>query len=178
MTGLKGNYANFQDPLGLVLRMLGSGDQAALSALYREAGSLITAPLDRLLQPFETSLLSQKRAANLPIILVVGSPRSGSTLVYQTLAQVLPVSYLNNLSALFPHAPITTCQLLNPLLRPRTSLGTRSVDFHNFYGNTAGLGAPNDGFHVWNRWLGQNRYTVSRQLSPKRLYEKYQGLPA
>lgn len=141
------------------MRMLQSGEPAARSALVREGVAILMTPLDLLLQALETKLLTQTHTTDLPIILVVGLPRSGSTLVYQTLAQSLPVSFFTNLSALFPRAPITISRRLDLWCQ------YRSPDFHNFYGNTPGWAAPNDGFHIWNRWLGQDRYTVPQQLS-------------
>jgi hypothetical protein len=62
------------------------------------------------------------------------------------------------LSALFPHAPITAQRLF--LRRESHS----SASFHSYYGNTTGLAEPNDGFHVWNRWLGNDRYRAPETL--------------
>ncbi len=152
-------YANFHDPFGLIVRMLRSGDRAARSALYRAGLEVLLRPLDRLLGIPERRCLARASRSELPIILIVGPPRSGSTLLCQTLARYLPVSFFNNLSALFPHAPITVCRLLNRLLLER------EADFHSFYGNTVGLAAPNDGFAIWNRWLGADRYAAPSQLS-------------
>ena len=88
----------------------------------------------------------------LPLVLIVGSSRAGTTLVYQVLARYLPVTYFTNLSALFPRSPLTASRLfLRGDARPRGPL-------RNYYGNTAGLAGPNDGFHIWNRWLGMDRY--------------------
>lgn len=62
------------------------------------------------LQSQSTHSLLRKRNARLvkkspeksePVLLVVGAPRSGTTLVYQTLARYLDVSYFNNLSSFF-----------------------------------------------------------------------------
>jgi hypothetical protein len=78
-------------------------------------------------------------------------------LLYQVLAHYLPVTYLTNLSALFPRAPITASRLF----RPRAA----AVTTHSYYGNTVGLGGPNDGFHVWNRWLGADRYRTVETLT-------------
>lgn len=153
------NYGNFQDPIGLVIRMLKSRDKAAYSALLRELCSILLLPVDRILQLQEDRLLRQKKRSSMPIILVVGPPRSGTTLVYQTLAQYLPVSFFNNLSASFPHSPITACRLFSRLFPSKTN------SFHNFYGNTVGFSEPNDGFHIWDRWLGKDRYSINQHLS-------------
>lgn len=158
MMGRPPGYANFHDPLGLVARMLRSRDPAARSALLRAAAEVVLKPVDLALQPTERRRLAQARPSAMPIILIVGAPRSGTTLVYQTLAQHLPVTYFDNLSALFPRSPITARGLLDRfLVRPRD-------DAHSYYGNTAGLSGPNDGFHVWNRWLGSDRYCAPQDI--------------
>ncbi len=153
-------YSNFHDPLGLVMRMLRSRDRAAWSALRRAALSFLLLPLDLAWEALEQKRLREAEPSNLPIILIVGAPRSGTTLLYQTLARFLPVSYLQNFTALFPRSPLIASAKLGPRLQ------TRAADYHSYYGNTAGWTAPNDGFHVWNRWLGTDRYRVAQQLSP------------
>jgi Sulfotransferase family len=40
-----------------------------------------------------------------------------------------------------------------------------TADFQNFYGQTARLHGPNDGFALWNHWLGEDRYVPRTDLS-------------
>ena len=54
---MKSEYGNFQDPLGLLQRMLLSKDRAARSALYRAASGMMLQPLDLLLEYFERKKL-------------------------------------------------------------------------------------------------------------------------
>jgi len=75
------------------------------------------------------------------------------------LARCLEVSYFDNLSSLFPRAPLTGRFLFG---RPSRAA---HYSFRSYYGNTAGWYAPNDGFHVWNRWLGDHRYHARQSLS-------------
>lgn len=156
-------YQNFRDPLGLVVRMLRSGNRAAYASLTRAAMEPLVRPLDRSLRPLERSLLASAGPPAHPVLLIVGPPRSGTTLLYQLLAQALPVTYFNNLSALFPESPLAASFLLNRFLRPPAGVA------ENFYGNTAALPDPNDGFHVWNRWLGDDRYHVPTALDGRAL---------
>ncbi len=149
---------NFQDPIGLVRRMLASGDPAARSALGREALRYLLLPLDWALGRWEQRRLKRSSGRLSPIVLIVGSPRSGSTLLYQVLAGHLPVSYPSNLTALFERAPITATARLNRLAR-------RSSGYRSYYGNTRSLGSPNDAFSIWNRWLGEDRYMIPDRIS-------------
>lgn len=156
---MKSEYGNFQDPLGLLQRMLLSKDRAARSALYRAASGMMLQPLDLLLEYFERKKLQEAKFSNLPMLFIVGAPRSGTTLFYQTLARFLPVAYFTNWSALFPRAPITAT------LAAKRFLSAKHFNDRSFYGNVAGLAVPNDGFQVWNRWLGTDRYRAQQQIS-------------
>ncbi len=150
---------NFKNPVGLLFRMLMSGQRAAYSTLIHEAIRLVSRPLNRLLAGREQRFAQTAVSEVPPVILVVGAPRSGTTLVYQTLARYLDVTYFSNLTSLFPDAPLAGTKMFRwlPLRQP--------ADFRNFYGQTAGLGGPNDGFSVWNQWLGHDRYVPRTDLT-------------
>jgi hypothetical protein len=152
-------HAHFTDPFGLLVRILRSGDRVARAALVREVSTVALSPLDRWLEIAEARRMRSAPSSMLPLVLIVGSSRAGTTFVYQALARYLPLTYFTNLSALFPRAPLTASRLF---LR-RT--GTERATFQNYYGNTAGLDGPNDGFHIWNRWLGTERYRAPQTLA-------------
>lgn len=162
------SYGNFRNPLGLVFRMLVSGRRAAWSALFREALSIAVKPVDAVLQFKERKVFTHLNASNLPLMLIVGPPRCGTTLVYQVLSHCLDVSFPNNLSSLFPKSPMTVNGLA----------GNARADFESFYGQTAGMGGPNDAFHVWNRWLGDDRYVTRTDLSDHELKDMRQFFSA
>lgn len=151
--------SNFKNPFGLVKRMILSGNQAAQAALCREILSVVCSPLGLLLSLLEKRNLQILSPSSQPILLLVGPPRSGSSLIYQALAHYLPVSYFRNLNALFPQAPITIECFTKGFYQ------TRSADFSSFYGKTIGLADPDDGFYIWNRWLGSDRYDVPEKIS-------------
>lgn len=156
-----GKYSNFRDPVGLLKRMLLSGNRAAYDALMRAGFAIGITPLDWALQSRERRRLAEvsPEQPTRSQVLIVGPPRSGSTLLYQTLARYADVSYLSNLSDLFPRSPITATGIFQ---RQRKQ---RRKNFSNYYGQTAGLSAPNDGFALWNRWLGSDRYITPETLS-------------
>lgn len=156
------SYGNFNNPLGLVSRMLRSGSRAAYSALFREALGIGLKPADLLLSFFERKrgLRADRASTAQPLILVVGLPRGGTTLVYQVLAHCLDVSYTNNLMGLFPRSPITANRLCSPFLPARPA-----ADFRSYFGQSSRLTGAHDGFFIWNRWLGEDRYAPKNELS-------------
>lgn len=163
-TNVVAAHQSFRDPVGLARRMAFAPVPAARSALLRSALGVPAIPLDRWLARRERALESAAPVSHQPFLLIVGAPRSGTTLVYQTLARALPVSYPTNLSALFPHAPITA---QSAFLRRRVDASQpfdASAIPRSFYGQTRGFTNTNDAFHVWDRWLGGERYRAPDAL--------------
>lgn len=156
------SYSNFKDPIGLLKRMLLSRNKIAYSVLMRELLAKLLVPIDFLLQGAEKKKLKTPREdSKLPIILVLGGSRSGTTLMYQTLNQYLPVSYFSNFIASFHRSPLSAYKLFNRFIpKPKKS-------FASFYGSVAGMGGPNDAFPIWNRWLGEDRNHVPEEISPQ-----------
>jgi hypothetical protein len=148
--------------------MLARRDAAARWALFEAAARLGLWPLDQVLGWFEQRWLPQMAAPirRHPLLLVIGPPRSGSTLASQILAAHLKVSYLPNLCNVLPSAPFTASRLL----RRRLAQGVDS-DFRSFYGNTSGWAGMSDGFCLWNRWLGNDRYRAAPQLTVTQQHE-------
>lgn len=147
-------YDQFKDPVGLVSRMLRSSESGASFALTRAALELLAAPIDFALQPFERRAIADAAGGLLPIVQIVGPPRSGTTMAYQVLSHGLPYAYFDNLNSLFPRSAITAGRLFGvPKRRAR-------LQTHSYYGNTSGMRGTNDGFHVWDRWLGEDRSAV------------------
>ncbi len=153
------SYSNFKDPVGLAKRMLLSRNKVAHFTLLREGLSMLCKPIDILLQSSEKKRTSTSGSPIFPVIFILGGSRTGTTLLYQMLAQCLEVSYFNNLSALFPKSPLTASKFFAPLIRKK------SGDFKNYFGSVSGFGGPNDGFHIWNRWLGEDRNSVPDDIS-------------
>ena len=142
--------ANFKDPVGLAWRMLTSRNPTARSVLVREALGVAAKPVDRLLARVEARRLAVggDEGGSDDTVLVVGGPRSGTTIVYQLLAKHLNVSYTSNWTGLFPRSPIAAGSLMK-----RWQHDPRSAT-RNFFGSVSGMDGPNDAFGVWNRWFG------------------------
>jgi hypothetical protein len=119
--------------------------------------AVVATPLDAALAPAERRLYRRAGGPRRPVVFVTGAPRSGTTLVSQVLLQNLPVTFFNNLTMVFPRSPLTANLVLGRWLRPRPS-------YRSFYGRTAGFAGPNDGLHLWDRWMGEDRYAVPASL--------------
>lgn len=146
-------YSNFNDPIGLAYRMLRRPNRESMGALLQLAMEVAAKPADRVVARWESY---NERDDDVPQILIVGLPRTGTTLVSQVLAQHLDVSYFPNVSAVFPSAPIWASE------RVAGGFEAAPETVKNFFGSTAGLRGINDGFHIWNRWFGTNRYSMDR----------------
>lgn len=146
--------AHFNDPVGLALRLVRTGDPAAWFAMATAAAGVAAAPLDALLQRAERRYISSASAGakRQPLLFICGPPRSGTTVVYQTLVNHLPVAYFSNLTALFPRSPLSAHRLLERFV-PRP----RQAAYRSYYGRTTGLAGTNDALHLWDRWLGADR---------------------
>lgn len=166
------SYGNFADPIGLVWRMLSKGGSIGRSTLAIEALSKLVSPLDWLLSGKEQRAREKAPKSDLPLVLIVGPPRSGTTLMYQVLAHYWDVSYFTNRNAMFPRSPVMAAKLFEKSFAPPESK-RQKCNYHSLYGNTAGLRGPNDGFHAWNQFFGEDRYDIPAQL-PEELQEKMQ----
>ena len=82
-----------------------------------------------------------------PVIVIVGPPRSGTTLLYQLLARHLRCTYLTNLQAAVSGAP----WLLEPVLQRLQPW--RRVDLRSRFGVTDGWWGPHEGARFWSRFF-------------------------
>lgn len=135
------------DPFGLIGRMLKSKKRAAVFTLWLTGLGVLLTPVDMLLQFFEKRR-QPERVSNGPHIIICGPARSGTTLVYQMLADALPVSYIRNFTVMFSRAPITTSKWFS---RNKTKVADKK--YENYYGKTAGFQSPSEANHLWNQWV-------------------------
>jgi hypothetical protein len=153
--------SNFQNIFGLTWRLIRRGKPAGRRAMIYSIGGLMLTPLDVLLQFFERRRYRAAGQPRLPLIFVCGAPRSGTTLTAQVLIKYLPVFFFNNLTSLFPRAPITASKIFGRWIRTEK----QALNFSSFYGRTLRLSDPNDALYFWDRWTGQDRKTIPTELS-------------
>jgi hypothetical protein len=88
--------------------------------------------------------------ARLPLIYVVGAPRSGTTLLSQVLSRFLDVGYINNLIARFWLRPSVGIGLSRLVLG---GSGREQIAFESEHGTTAGVAGPHEFGYFWRHWL-------------------------
>jgi hypothetical protein len=93
-------------------------------------------------------------AAELPLVYVVGAPRSGTTLVSQLLAKYLDVGYINNLIARFWKRPIVGIRLSEICLGADSR---RTISLRSSHGVTPGLAGPHEFGYFWRHWFDLDR---------------------
>lgn len=100
-------------------------------------------------------------------IIILGLPRSGSTVTYQTICHALHVNYLSNLWNLFYQLPLVGGFFSYYVSRSRRS------NFRSQYGFVGGLSGPAEGMKFWQWWLDcglqdQDCHCLSPSLRKKR----------
>lgn len=155
--------AHFHDPAGLFLKLIKSRDPAALFTIGTSALTALALPIDLMLQVFENRLYRETAPPKLPLIFLTGPPRSGTTLAAQVLINHLPVNYFNNLTSVFQRSPIVANKLCKNFIRKVPT------DYRSYYGKTIKFTGPNDGLHIWDRWLGEDRTRFKKSLTDKEI---------
>lgn len=115
--------------------------------------------LHDLFAPAEAQLAERAPASSRPLVLVVGAPRGGTTLLLQWLASSGAFAYPTNLLARLSHTPAVAARIQTLLTDPEYGfdgdlfdLGG-PVDFSSNLGKTKGALAPNEFWFFWRRFL-------------------------
>jgi hypothetical protein len=138
---------HFHNPFALAVRLILSRERAAWFNMAAVFLGLIFTPIDLLLHFVEKRWYKRTAKPKLPLIFVCGAPRSGTTLVAQVIIKHLPVTYISNLTAVFPRSPILANLLAEKLI------GKQRITYQSYYGKTTNFSGPNEGFYVWNQWM-------------------------
>lgn len=107
--------------------------------------ALADAPLDR---PATAAFDS------LPVIYIVGAPRSGTTLLSQLCSRHLPVGYIDNLTARFWARPSVGLELSRIVLGPSKR---EAITFASTHGVSSGVAGPHEFGRFWRHWLQLDR---------------------
>lgn len=152
--------SHFQDPVGLAVRVLRSRDADGLSALFQAGARLVLSPADAAWSRLASDPHEDDAGPSRPILFVTGPPRSGTTLLHQSLIRALPVAYLTNLASLFARCAVAGGYPLTG------ALDNGRVGLASYYGRTRSFSGPSDGLEFWDRWLGADRRAVPSCIAP------------
>ncbi len=111
--------------------------------------SLLLFPIDYLLSKLLPNKESKSLVQSAPMLFISGYARSGTTLIYQVLTDVLDVERIDNLLVLFPRSYLRVKFLLRRLGLLRKQDGVSE----NFFGLTKGLTGANDGGQLYRSWF-------------------------
>jgi len=142
--------------------MLLSKEPAARFTLLLTILGVLLSPLDWLCSFFERQQKTRSTTQPCgPHIFVCGPARSGTTLVYQVLANTLPLAYPRNFTALFSRSSLLASRLFT---HSKTNKLRQRVD--NYYGKTAGMQSPCEANHLWNQWVEPDESSFRTRLLP------------
>ncbi len=99
-------------------------------------------------------------------VLIIGAPRSGSTLLYQVLTDYYDFGYLSNIHCDFYGSPSLLERLFHPLRRRQTS------NYTSKYGQAQGGTAPSECGQFWYRFFRRKpQYVPLEEVDPKKLVQ-------
>lgn len=99
------------------------------------------------LLPLEHRLLAAEAGASPRPIFLIGSPRSGTTLLYEAMITRYQFAYISNVAHRLYRTPAAATHLASKYIRAWTGR------FESRYGHISGWGSPNEGGWVWRRWI-------------------------
>jgi len=144
--------------MSLALRLLKTRNRSAYEAMAHTILGITLSPLDKQWQRLELARYARFSKPRKPLLIFIGPPRSGTTLLAQAAVAVSNSAYFNNLTSIFPRSPIEANAKLRRLLK------SPEKNFRFYYGKTTGLNGFNDGLYLWDRWLGNDRRAVPAEI--------------
>ena len=124
------------------------------------------------LEPVQKRINSDFSVPEMPVVVVVGAPRSGTTMLTQVLAATGAFGVPTNLLSRFSYAPYIGAQIQQLLLNPEYDFGgefsdiQQATDFASDIGKTAGALGISEFFHFWRRFFPNHdpEYLDQQQL--------------
>jgi len=113
----------------------------------------------------EKQRISSFSAPKYPVVFIVGSPRSGTTLLIQFLAYTGKFGYPSNLISRFYKAPYWGIKIQQLIADPKYNYKNELTDvipkitFKSHLGKTKGMLAPNEFWYFWRRFLPEPKKT-------------------
>lgn len=127
--------------------------QKSMEALHFGLNAFLAITADRM-------QLSKSRLEEFPPVFILGSPRCGSTLIFQTLAKCLDIGYTTNRLAKLYGAPGLAIKL------GCSNTRRKDIDFNSEFGKTKGDQGPSEFTKWWYRFFQKNPvYTSYSSMS-------------
>jgi hypothetical protein len=122
----------------------------------------VLAQLADILTPLENEILSKQQEVDLPRFYIMGTARSGTTLIFQYLTSSGIFAYPTNLLSRFFYAPTIGALIQKALIEfdfnnevlPATIAG----EFESKLGKTKGPLSPHEFWYFWRRFFPTNEY--------------------
>ena len=132
-----------------------------------------------ILEPVQLSVNSEHQQPRYPILLIMGNPRSGTTLLTQWLASMGCFSYPTNLLSRLAFAPYIGAMIQKMLYDPkydfRGEMCSQPLEeaFHSDIGKTTGPTSVSEFFHFWRKFFPNHDpgYLTSAELQQVRTEE-------
>lgn len=110
--------------------------------------------LKKELEPVQENINTQFSKLQFPVVLILGSPRSGTTLLLQYLAASGLFSYPTNLLTRFAYAPYLGGQIQQLLFNEKYGMdGQHKELFNSDLGKSVGSLGINEFYHFWRRFI-------------------------
>jgi LPS sulfotransferase NodH len=115
--------------------------------------------LSSLLSPVQNAVNRRFCTPRFPIVVVIGNPRSGGTLLTQVLALSGAFSYPSNLMSRFAYAPYVGALIQEMLFNPAFDFRSELADLRSTLSHASSLGKTtgalgiNEFFHFWRRFF-------------------------
>ena len=108
-------------------------------------------PFNLILSPFERFCLNNRDEnflKNFPPVFIIGSPRSGTTVLYQLLCKYFNFGFINNFVSDWYRLPIIATSFYKKFLE-----GQNSVSLESRFGQSKDLYGPNEFGKFWYQWF-------------------------
>jgi len=100
-------------------------------------------------------------------VFIIGAPRTGSTILYQTLTNLYDVLYVNNLVCMFNKNIFFGFWLSNKIFGDKPH-----NNFESYRGRTKGLHSPSECGQFWYRWLPMDHHFIDyNDITPRIINE-------
>lgn len=134
--------------------------------------------LNGILAPSEAKIIEKFQRPKYPIMLIVGAPRSGTTLMVQWLAGTGEFAYPTNMLSRFYGAPYIGARIQQLLASPKYNFRDEIFDFSGEFsfssvlGKTRGALAPNEFWYFWRRFIPNAEIEYVEESSLKKIDSK------